>query len=355
MDDLDKDFLSQKFKSVSHLFSYITLRYGRSSSTPVHVFVIIPAKGVSVQKVNEVATKRSLIFRTKELDKNFYRITIGVKIRLIEGFLITTDEWWILISRGQGGVVRKVVIDSFVKNHFFSVLTPAYLEPIEMIEIINGLNSVYDRIVLDEFSMASERSSLREWLMSGEIFTDELCTKLQESYNSSFTGLRISGLSNDSDSCKIRIYSESRLCFLSGSFSDFYQFIIVPYLRRSLEVNRKYQNRERKVEDGKVSLFGVTIEGKTQFSTEELSSIRSFIQKDYYSGLIYENPIVILQASDRRDGSSFDVYITEQSIRIIPLTRASSGSLIELCTSIVRRLPPFISFRPTPVIETECI
>lgn len=353
MDDLDKRFLEHEFTSIGQLFHYITLRYGGRSSKPVHVFVLLPVEGTTVEKIAAEAKRRDHTFETNELSENLHRVTLGVKIRKVEGFLITEKDWWVLISRDMGHVIRSVLIDAFVKNHYLSVLSPAYVDPQEIVEIVLDTSSIYDKIVLDEYSMASERGSLREWLKSGEVFGQELANSLQTRYNSSFTALRVAGISENTDSSKFRIYTESRLCFLSGSFGDFYQFILVPFVRKSLLTNKRYANLERKLENGKVRIFGIKIEGQKSFSKEEIIGVRSFIQESYATFLLYENPVVVLQASDLRDGSSFDIYITDAAINIVPLSRATPGSLVGLCTSIVRRLPPFVQFQPVPPVQAR--
>lgn len=357
VDDYDKEFLNQKFGSIGHFFSYLTAKYGNSSSRPLHAFVVIPSNEATVERIAQSSKKRGILFEFKEICEKLYRVKIRIKVREIEGYIIEEKDWWIFISRNQGDEISDVVIRSLVRNHFFSVLSPAYIDPQDMIETILELEGTYDRIILEEFSMASERSSLREWLKSGDTFNLELALKLQRKYNSSFTGLRLLCYASDSGSSKLRIYTESRLCFLSGSFGDFYQFVIMPYIRRSLETDRRYMDRHRKVVDGRISLFGIGISSdepngkEVTFSNEEINSIKSYIMKHYFIEILHDNPITILQATHPIDGSSFDVYLTNSSIEIVPLTKSSSGSIVELCSSILRRLPPFVRFKPLPPIE----
>ena len=174
MDDSDKEFLNQEFKSVSHLFSYLTLKYGRSSATPVHVFVILPVAGATVERISEVCKNRKLTFDVKELAENLFRVTIGIEVSRVEGFLIADKDWWIFISRGGGNETKRVLIESFVKHHFFSVLNSAYIEPHDMIELVSDFSSLYDKIILEEFSMASERGSFRAWRKIKEEFDPDL-------------------------------------------------------------------------------------------------------------------------------------------------------------------------------------
>ena len=349
--DVDQEFLKQRFHSTGQMFSYLTRSYGSSPGRPVHLIVMLPTKNVTVEKVEETAKNRGLLFKADPISDTLYRVTLGVKVRRVEGFLIAEDDWWLLISRGKGSSIHSVVVRSFIQNHFFPLIHPAYIDSREMTEILTDLMPLYNRLVLEEFSMASERSSLREWLKSRESFDVNLANDLQRKYNSSFTAFRVKGISEEIRPARFRIYTESRLCFLSGSFGDFFEFVVVPFIHKSLQMDKRYQNRERRVEDGKIRLFGVRIKGLNEFSKEDLASIRSFVQKQYSTVLIYENPLVALQASDYRDGSSFDIYLTESGIEIVPLTKSSSASLVELCTSMVRRLPPFASFEPIPPIE----
>ncbi len=352
LDEFDVEFLNQKFQTIGHLFSYLSLKYGSTSSRPLHAFVLLPSRNVTVEKIRAAALSRDLTFDVKEICDRLYRADIGVKVRKVHGYILTAEDWWVFLSRDHGEVISSVLIESFVRNHFFSVLSPAYVNPQEMVDLALELQSVYDRIILEEFSMAGERGSLRKWLKSGDILTRDLASSLQKQYDSSFTGVRLTCTSNEADDGKIRLYTGSRLCYLSGSFGDFYQFVLLPYLRKSLETEKRYSNKQRHVDNGKISLHGVIVEGTTHLSKEEIQSIADFIKKQYATEVLHSNPIIILQASDQRDGSSFDVYITEKAVEIIPLTKASSGSLIELCSLIIRRMPPFASFRPLPPIET---
>ncbi len=352
MKETDQDFLKQKFGSTGHLFSYITQTYGRSPSGPVHLFIVLPREDVTVEKIQDAAGKRGITFNAKLLCNNLYRVKLGVKVRRVEGFLLVEKDWWLLITRGKGSDSFDVFVKSFVKNHFFPLIQPAYIDSQEMVELITNLSPTFGNLILEEFSMASERGTLREWLVSGANFSSDVARSLQKKYDSSFTGARIMGVADGSASIRMRVYTESRLCFLSGSFGDFYEFVVMPFVHSALHMNKRYKNRERKVTDGRVKLFGIRIEAEEEFSGDDLLSVRSFIQKRYSVILNYENPIVALQATDLRDGSSFDLYLTELGIEVVPLLKASSGSLLELCTSIVRRLPPFASFKPIPPVET---
>ena len=349
--EIDKEFLSQKFRSTGHMFSYISDTYGKSPSTPLHVFILLPIRDATVEKVRDAAQQRDVIFETKKISEKIYRVSFGVKIRRIESFLVIDDDWWMILTVGDGSRASQVLIESFVRNHFFPVLYPAYLEPKDMIEIVSNLYSIYDFITLEEYSMASERAKFRVWLKSGEKFTTELADRLQEKNDASFTGLKVFAGSNTTDSTKLKIYSKSRLCFLSGSFGDFYEFGIVPYIHRTLQNSKTYSNLERRVDDGKLKLFGVHIKGREDFEKKDIEAVKEFIQSKYSTVLVHQNPVIVIQASDVRDGSSYDIYITQSDIDVIPLSKSTSGSLIELCTSIVRILPPFVEFQPKQPTE----
>lgn len=347
----EQDFLSKEFGSTGEMFAYLTYAYGESPATRLHAFILHPIDDASVERIHEVAEHRSLIFEPEYVCPSVYRITLGVNIRKVQGFLVIHEDWWMFLVGGNGFRASQILIESFVKNHFFPVIHPAYIEANDLVEISSNLSEVYDEIILEEFSMASERSKRRVWMKSKEKFTLNLARSLQEKNDASFTGLKLSAHSLEEKPSKIKIYSKSRLCFLSGSFGDFYQFVIIPFVRRSLQANERYTNLERTMEDGALKLHGIRIKGNRKFTNSDMAAAKKYIQKEYSTSLIYENPVIILQASDERDGSSFDVYITESEIDIIPLSKSSSGSLIELCNSIVRLLPPFVNFSLRPTIQ----
>jgi len=351
---IDGEFLEQRFTSSGQMFTYITDAFGRSPGSPVHLFVILPAKGVTVSKIVKAATKRRVTFSADRISDSLYRVRLGVRTRQIKGHLLTHKDWWLLITRGKGSTSYEVFIRSFVKNHFFPLLHPAYVDSHGLVKLAASLSSVFGTITLEEFSMASERGTLREWLQSGAVFSMETARSLQRKYDSSFTGLRLSGHSESVSTIRLRLYTESRLCFLSGSFGDFYEFVVIPFVHAALHTNKEYQGLERETIGGAVKISGIRIEAE-DVTDADLLSIKQFILRNYASEISYENPVVVLQATDLRDGSSFDIYITKQGIEIVPLAKASSASLLELCMSIVRRLPPFAQFKRIPPIKVPFV
>ncbi len=353
MDQVDDDFFEGGFQTLGQFFTYLSMKYGTSPSIPVHIFILHPSKNVSIERIEEAADKRGLRFTYERVCKDLYKVIIRISVRSVEGYLFIQDGWWMLVSRGSGSIINDVLVKSFVKTHFFPILAPAHVPTDELVSIVTDLGSVYEEVTLDEFSMASERGSLREWLKSGDNVSKELCENLQKKYNSSFTAFRITASAKDSTPLKFRVYTESRLSFLSGSFGDFYQFVIIPFVRQSLHLLRTYDQRQRRISEGKLFIHGIRIHGKYELGDEDIKAVKEFIVRNYSTMLMHENPVIILQASDRKDGSSYDIYITQRAIDIIPLSKASSESLVSLCTAIVRRLPPFMRFEPVKPIETE--
>ena len=92
-----------------------------------------------------------------------------------------------------------------------------------------------------------------------------------------------------------------------------------------------FSNRQRKIVDGKILLNPIRFILESPLNMGELGKIKAELIKSYSSIVIHSgNPILLIQITDKQDGSSFDFYAYEKKIEVVPLLKASSASITKI-------------------------
>lgn len=109
-----------------------------------------------------------------------------------------------------------------------------------------------------------------------------------------------------------------------GSFSMFYENVVLKAIDLSLNWKKFYGHRERIIQDGKIFLRPLRITYPVNFDEEQLLRLTKKISKNYLCSIIHGgNPYFVANVCDYQDGSSFGVTALGNSVTITPITRGS--------------------------------
>lgn len=109
-----------------------------------------------------------------------------------------------------------------------------------------------------------------------------------------------------------------------GSFSMFYENVVIKAIDLSLNWKKFYGHRERVIQDGKIFLRPLRITYRLGFEEEQLLRLSKRISKNYLCSVVHGgNPYFVANVCDYQDGSSFGVTALGNSVTITPITKGS--------------------------------
>jgi len=126
------------------------------------------------------------------------------------------------------------------------------------------------------------------------------------------------------------------LCKLKfGSFSAFYQNVVLKAIEYGIDRKEFYDNRERIIEKGMIQLHPLQINYPFDFRNEHLKRFARKITNSYSCSIIHGgNPYFVANLCDYEDGSSFGVAILGNSVTVTPVTRATPQAVWKLLNKI---------------------
>lgn len=120
-----------------------------------------------------------------------------------------------------------------------------------------------------------------------------------------------------------------------GSFSAFYQNVVLKAIDYGLDRKNFYDKRERNVKEGIIRLRPLQINYSLSFREEYLSRFAKKIINSYSCSVIHGgNPYFVANLCDYKDGSSFGVAILGNSVTVTPITRATPAAVWRLLDKI---------------------
>ena len=126
------------------------------------------------------------------------------------------------------------------------------------------------------------------------------------------------------------------LCKLKfGSFSAFYQNLILKAMDYGINCKNFYDKRERSIEKGIIRLYPLQIKYPFSLRSEQLNRFATKITNAYSCSIIHGgNPYFVANLCDYDEGSSFGVAILGNMVTVTPVTRATPQAVWRLLNKI---------------------
>ena len=331
---------SENFESLSQFFSYLNEIYCKGEASALHVYTIIPSAELNINELKDMIGIRGSSCTIEKISERFYWMEISIRTRYEQGFLILDDDCWFLVS---DGAIIKQVARTFLKN-MFPVIKPIYLDSEELFSVADELQEKFDRIMFLDGTLVSQWKTLRNWEREPKDYSRDFLKNVEKEYKARWISLKLAGFIQDEPRMKCRIYNDGHLTLYLGEFTELYQIALkIAYL--GTEKDRFFSNRERKSLEGEICLRPLIFESQDAFNMGNLGEMKKQLIRNYYATVIHSgNPVLLVQITDKQDGSSFDFYAYGNKIEVVPLSKASSASVTKVY-SLISGILPTANFR----------
>ena len=324
---------TQDFKSVSQLFSYLNSIH-RKMSISTHIIIALNDREVTPKQVEEIAKDSGLISEFKKKAEDLYFFTAGARINYDTGYLILKKEFWVFITDKDGYNVQR-----FIKN-LHPILTLMYVDSDSILKLIQESTKKFELVNVVEGTLCSKGETFRNWKKEPIKFLIPSLNKMANKEDAKWSGLTLLCYKDGESHLKLRISEQGHLALYKGEFTNLYEVFLLPYMSEGLRIKNYFQNKERKIMDGTIELSPIFMNIKDELSMGDIGLLKKALLKNYLGAVIHAgNPILMMQITDRSDGSSFDVYASKQKIEVVPLAKSSAASLTSVYSLISDLLP----------------
>jgi len=348
MEKITPDFVD---RISMHLF--FNKLYTRREKRPPLKALILFTK-LNVEDLPRVVSRRQRVSRMYDvnvtaLQENLYKVflqkAIGFEVLKREVFIDAGYEGaWIVFTDAESYFVTHVLERFF--NKLYPMISRLYLNYSQIRLLLQTIRESYrGRTTTTFFTLRGEKRRQTEQRMfpsrkRTEILweedVDEEWKRLSVDYTLTVDRLNFE-VKDESEALVLQAHiTRKGLCKLKfGSFSAFYENVVLQAIKLGLNWRDFYDKRERRVEKGMVTLRPLRIDYAFNFDTEQLRWFAGKISAAYSSSIIHEgNPYFVANLCDYEDGSSFGVAILGNAITITPITRASPQAVWRLLNKI---------------------
>lgn len=332
----------EKLENTEDFYKRIDIVYNMGSkyvsAYPIHIFLLTSKEEISIfNKVNSYDNKFKA--NIESIDNNLFLLNYS-RIwgdEKFEGYayIFNYPAGWIIVSDNN----KISPLEGLIKR-LYPKVSPSYISSKEMYELCHNI---------DIISNKNDKYSSNIYYMTAKIpdeqtesiFKNVTINQMKEKIDRSFL----------IDKVKFRVKRDDKLLFdglisrdgfcyfYNGDFTFFNENIAKPILSTG-QKKLDFFSDLIKVEPQKdVISRPVELVFKTEFEPSSLKDLSKIIQNiDTLSlSVIHEgNPMLLIHAIDREDGSSFDITGVGKSIFLTPILETSGASLLKTSEHISR-------------------
>lgn len=336
----------------SELTRYLNNLYSFRTKRPVLKAIILNSK-ITPENFSEIMKKRfnlgkKYIFNLHNIDEDlfFINLTRLFKNRTIKGNLIldtSKRDIWILISDENDEFINLVAKRFF--KHFYPNISNIYFNTDQIKYFLDELGKIKNHSVKINY-FASKIEPKLETILIGEYKkgtimhwradAEKEIEDLTKSYVITITHINF------------KLYDEKNMLYLEGlitrkgecqlkygTFSNFYEIIIINAIKIGYDLKKFYGNRDRSLREGYIELKPFQIYYKEIFNKAQLKRLERKLSTSYLCSTIHDgNPYFAANVSDAEDGSSFGVTVLRNTVTITPIIKASTESTWKLTNEI---------------------
>ena len=315
--------------------------YSTGGKAPLHVFLVFPKR--EPERLSLYASRMRVGIDVDKLSEDLYDITIRLRKRYANGYLITKgDIWNLLIQPVESSSSAQQVATTWLKN-LYPVLSPAYIESEQMLDILDEFNQVEEKHELqvsDYFLRSREGPTSKTWPKGQPYMRHVLEKRIGKDFlldAISFT-FKIGETFFETRICRdghLVLYKGGRTCF-----SDFQRLIIQFVSKMATRNHMRFENKGRKVVQGEAVVSQLKLDPGRRLGKKDLNNLKLHLCKNFSAAVIHGgNPWLLTSIIDRGDGSYYDVYGYEDEISIVPFSKSSPESLTRLYGKILELFP----------------
>jgi len=326
------------FADKSQLFDYYGRAIERSELPSLHCFIFSSDAESPIERAIERARDKGLITSLLSKNDQIYQVRIGIRTSSQIGFFVPVDKHWMFISEGESSRISQIMA-SFSRR-MFPILNLVYVPSLPLLEMVERVKTKYDSVEVVEGTFCKTGETFRNWKKTPLEFNLKTMMGLARREEAKWTGVTLKFKADGDVVFGCRFSENGHLTLYSGNFLEFYSDAVLPYIYSSEQIRQKLDGRERKETDDSVILSPISIDFKAPISETEAHTIEKKIIDGYAAAVLHPgNPMLMIQLSDRDDGSSFDLYVFKKKVEIVPQQKSTPDSLGNLVSLVSDILP----------------
>jgi len=331
-----------------HLY-YDKLYTTRQKRPPLKALTLLT--DLKVEELREILSKRRTISRSytaniASLGESLYKVSlqriIGLQYIKNEVILDAENEGaWIILTDADSYFITHVLERFFEK--LYPMVSRMYLNYSQMCSLLENIReSAHASTTQTFFTIKRERrkptkerifpQKKETEFLWGEDVDEEISRVISEGFIVKVN--RLDFLLTDERNAiflKAQITRKGLSKLMFGSFSAFYQNVVLKTIDYGRDRRNFYDKRERSVDKGVPRLHPLQINYTVDFRNDELSDFAKKISASYSTSVIHGgNPYFVANLCDYEDGSSFGVAVLGNAVTVTPLTRATPAAVSRL-------------------------
>lgn len=329
--------VAQDFKDRTRLFSYLNEAYAGESAA-LHCYAFLLSEGFQLSEALDLARNRGVEISLTAKGKDLYLLQVGVRSSYETGYLLSIDDSWLFLSDGHTAKLNSTI--GALARATLPALRYAYLPSGSLLHWIDKTAKRYDRVVVLEGTIRTQDQTSRNWKKEGLTFAVNRMEREARNAGGKWTSISFRFEADGREVVNCRAYETGHLTLYSGRFGEFYQDVILTYFSEAEALDAKLRGRERKESRSGPILHPLGFRLRKPITIPEMQLLKSHIIRNYAAAVTHPgNPMLTMQLSDKRDGSSFDLYAYGEKVEIVPLHRATSAALTDLIALVSDLLP----------------
>ena len=318
-------------------------QYGSDAPPPpLHLFSIFSK--ITADSLRLRARREKIDLEAELLSENMYQLSIRLRRRFVQGFLITSGSLWtVLIKPSESSALAEQVSRIALRNLYPS-LASAYVESEQLLDFLDQLGSLTPNASLqikDYFLRSAREGTTKRAWPRGQPYVRK---KIEEEMGRKFLldGITFN-LVSDNATIEARVSRDGHFVLYGGKgscYSTFNRIVYQPILEIMVKNSKRFQNRGRKVIHGEPVISPIRIDPGIELQGDSLRALKLSLIQQYSSAVIHDtNPWLMMSAIDRKDSSYYDIYGYHDQIVVVPFERASAESISRLY-SLIREMFP---------------
>lgn len=321
----------------------------REKRPPLKAIILLSEMGIDDLK-ERVRKRQKLarIYKIKltKLETGLYGLNLQrlVRRKIVRGYAIldvSQEGVWVAFCNETSYFVKRALERLFIA--LYPQISRLYLNYSKIHALLNMIKEAYQgQTTLTSFTIKREpkhgerpfreKGTFQLWEESAE---EEL---LRQSKDYQLTIDRVNFEVKGKNNMLLLQANISRrgICKLRfGSFSAFYENVVLKAIDLGLNWKKFYGHRERVVREGKVWLKPFRINYPFDLDRRQISRLADEISKSYSCSIVHGgNPYFVANICDYQDGSSFGVTALGNIVTITPITRNTHQATWKLANQI---------------------
>ena len=312
---------------------------------------LIVLTDLKVEELPTILSRKTKLARTysvriSEINTNLYSVSLmrTMGLRQVRNEVIidsTNDGAWIILTNAESYFIAHVL--ERLVDKFYPMVSRLYLNYSQMRNLRERIREAYNgkstatfvtikrekRSSTGQRAFGQKRGTMNLWEMDAD---EEIKLLLDDGFVVSVDRLDFQ-IKDETGVILLQAQiTRKGLCKLRfGTFTAFYNNVILRAIDFGLGCNKFYDKRERNVEEGEIKLYPLQIRYQSVLDKAQMTRYAKKISNAYSCSIIHGgNPYFAGDLCDCEDGSSFGVAILGDVVTITPATNVTPQGVSRL-------------------------